>query len=179
MDIIRFFKAMFEEFILFFSKPLGFGGIFTTGNLIIWSLYLGIIAASIISIYNRIFLGRFVKVLYDRKAYDKETAIAPLETGYRNIYLKRALKKSITFKKIVVTDDTTNTDILQKKYYLSENNRERAKNLYAQNGAHPLFVIFIAILMIALIALLYKVLPDIIDMTENFFNSFKTTDNMA
>lgn len=180
MVILNFFTALFQEVVLFFSKPLGFGGHFTSVNIIIWSVYIGIIAAALISVYNRQFLGKYVNKLLDNKALSPESAISPMDSGHKNIFLKHALKKGVTFRKIVVSANAANeTDILKQRYYISEGNRERAKNLYAKNGASLFFVILSAILLLAVVALLYNTLPDIIEMAENFFGSFKIKDNIA
>lgn len=178
MVIIRFFKALFDEIILFFSKPLGFGGRFSSGNLLVWALYISIIIVALISLYNKVFLGKFVKHLIKNKAVDNDSAISPISAGHKNIFLKYALKRSTVFRKIVVSDDE-NEDILAKRYYITDKNYSRAKNLYAQNGASPVFIIFIAIIMLVVVALLYNILPDLVNMTENFFSSFKTPDNIA
>lgn len=179
MVVIKFFTALFEEIVLFFSKPLGFGTHFSTGNLIIWSIYIGIIGAALICLYNGVFLGRYVKHLLKNEARSSDKAISPFDAGYKNIFLKRALKNSTAFKKIVISDDNDESDVLKKHYYISEGNGERAKNLYAQNGANPIFIIIIAIVLLVLVAFLYYVLPSLIDMTKNFLGSFKTPDNIA
>lgn len=178
MVIIRFFGALIDEIVLFFSKPLGFGGRFSSGNLLVWALYISIIIVALVSLYNRVFLGKFVKHLLKNNAVDSNSAISPLDAGYKNIFLRYALGKSTVFRKIVVSNEEKD-DILAKRYYISDKNYSRAKNLYAQNGANPLFIIFIAVVMLVVVALLYNILPDLVNMTENFLSSFKTHDNIA
>ena len=70
-------------------------------NIILISIFVGIIVASIAIVYRRYVLGNIVRKIVDKKAFSEDTAITLEEMGFKNVFVKFALRDSSTFKKTV------------------------------------------------------------------------------
>ncbi|MBQ7822421.1 MAG: hypothetical protein IJ391_09110 [Clostridia bacterium] len=178
MIIADFFSAIIADIKSFFAQPLDFGGPLITGQIIIWALIIGFAAAGIISLYNRVFLGKFVSYLLKNKANSPENARSPQDASINNIFLKTALRSNSVFKKIVSTEDTAG-DIMSMRYFITDSNAIRADRLYARNGASPASLLIAFVLLIILAAIAYTALPELLQMAENFAEMIKPEPNIA
>lgn len=173
-----FFAALFSDIIDFFSVPLNFGGQLVTGQIIIWAVITGFAAAALVSLYNRVFLGKFVAYLLKNKANSPECAKSPAEASISNIFLKNALRSKGAFRKIVRTEDNVG-DVMNMRYFITEENAVRAERIYARNGASPVNLLIAFILLIVLAVIAYTVIPELIQMAENFAGMIKPEPNIA
>ncbi len=173
MIIIDFFKAIFTDIMGFFSKPLNFGGPLTAGKLIIWAIIIGFMIAAFVCLYNKVFLGKFVSFLLKNKADTEETAKTLKDAGISNAFVKRALKSETLYSKLVCTNETDKKDILNVRFFIPSEKRDRADRLYAHNGISTTILIISLFLLVLLAAIAYIALPELIQMTKNFSNMIK------
>lgn len=173
MIILDFFKAIFTDIMSFFSKPLDFGGPLTAGKLIIWAIIIGFVIAAFVCLYNRVFLGKFVSFLLKNKADSEENAKTLKDAGISNVFVKRALKSDSLYSKLVCTADTDKTDIINVKFYIPSEKRDRADRLYAHNGISTTILVISLFLLVLLAAIVYIALPELIQMAKNFSNMIK------
>lgn len=173
MIILDFFKAIFTDIMSFFSKPLEFGGPLTAGKLIIWAIIIGFAVSGFICLYNKVFLGKFVSFLLKNKAETEESAKSLTDAGISNIFVKKALKSSSLYAKLVCTTNTEKKDIMNVKFYIPSEKKDRADRLYAHNGMSTTVLIISLFLLVLLAAVVYIALPELIQMTKNFSNMIK------
>ena len=104
------FKQLYEYFKeKFFSDYLGryenfeFGtGKLITHNMIIFGILVGVIVAAALSIYNKRYLGNFVRKILDDGAISRESAKTVEELGFKNHFMIRlGLMGGKTFGKMI------------------------------------------------------------------------------
>ena len=173
-----FFVAIFSDIKAFFSTPPNFGGQLATGQIIIWAIIIGFAIAALISLYNRVFLGKFVAYLLKNKANSPDRAKSPSDAAIVNIFLKNALKSKGAFTKIVRTEDNVG-DVMNMRYFITDENAVRAERTYARNGASPVNLIIAFVLLIVIAVIAYTVIPELIQMAENFAGMIKPESNIA
>ncbi len=160
-------------------KDLDFSFFVTDGykeidiNIILISVFIGIIAASIAIVYRRYVLGGIVRVIVDKKAFSEESAITLEDMGYKNnIFVKFALRKSSTFRKTVhgVGEENKDSGIVP-RFYIPENIYMREEIKYCKKGTNVFGVFFAAVLFLVIIYLLVNYIPWIIDSLTGLFSS--------
>jgi ABC-type amino acid transport system permease subunit len=73
-----------------------------TLEIIIWSMFLGIVIGAVAIMYNKNVLGAFVRKLIEEKADSPESAKTLAETGFaRNPFVKFSLSIRGTYRKII------------------------------------------------------------------------------
>lgn len=181
MMIADFFGALFADIKSFFSASLGFGGPLVTGQIVVWALIIGFVVAAIACIYNRYVLGSFVSYLIKNSAHTPESAISPTNAFAKNFFLKSALRSGGLFGKLVTcsNEPAEAKDVLQKRYYIANENKARAERMYSRNGASIVGLLVALVLLIILAAVIYIVLPELISMTESFANAVMPDSNIA
>jgi len=144
-----------------FSFLYEYGG--TSVELIVWSLFLGIVLASVGVMYNKQILGGFVRLLLARKALSPESALTLEEAGYgKNPFVRFSLRKKSTFRKIVASDDELH-------FYIPEEKALHASCMY-EAKSNGLMGILIAIVMFAIVAFLSAMLlPLLLDLIGSMF----------
>lgn len=139
----------------------------STLELTVWSIAVGAILAIFSTYYNRTILGGFVRTLINNGALSVDTAITLDEVGYqKNAFIKRALVKKATFRKIVFEVDdeiviaseghsfsarTKPIDLSTARFYIAEENRIMAELRYDNKGA-DIFGVITAIIIILVLA---------------------------
>ena len=176
--IADFFSALFTDIADFFDKPLGFGGPLMTGHIVIWAILIGFALAGIISLYNRIFVGRFVAFLLKNQAHTPDTAKSLSDAGIKNAFTRASLSSRGTLAKLVKTVDS-GADAASRKYYIEEKDTFRADRLYAKGGASPATLVIAIILLIIAAVIIYTALPELIQMAENFVSMITPKSNIA
>lgn len=155
-------------------KDLDFSFFVTEGykkadlNIILISIFIGIVIASIAIVYRRYVLGNIVKRIVEKKAFSEESAITLGEMGYKNIFMKLALRDGSTFKKTVhrVKGEGQAT-----RYYIPEEIYMREEIKYVKKNTNIAGVIIGAILFFAVFYLLVNYIPWIIDGIKEAFSS--------
>ncbi len=170
--IADFFSALWQDITAYFSAPLGFGGPLVTGQIIIWAIVIGFAVCAAVSLFNKIFLGRLINFLIKEKAESPETAASPDGKLKLDAFTRRALRTNGVFSKIVRTEDKDEKDPEKRKYYILPADSFRAQNLYSKNGASILSFIITLVLLIALAAAAYKIMPKLFEMAGEVKNAF-------
>lgn len=155
-------------------KDLDFSFFVTEGykkadlNIILISIFIGIIAASIAIVYRRYVLGNIVKRIVEKKAFSEESAITLDEMGYKNIFMKFALRDGSTFKKTV---HRVKTEGQAARYFIPEEIYMREEIKYVKKNTNVVGIIIGAILFFIAFYLLVNYVPWIIDGIKEAFSS--------
>ncbi len=175
--IADFFSALWQDITAYFSAPLGFGGPLVTGQIIIWAFVIGFAVCAAVSLFNKIFLGRMVSFLIKEKAESPETAISPEGSLKLDFFTGRALRTNGVYSKIVRTEDKDEKDPSKRKYYILPADTFRAQNLYSKNGANIASFVLTLIILIALAAVAYKVMPKLFEMAGEVKDAFTSANS--
>lgn len=129
-------------------------------DLIIWSLFVGVVLASIGIYYSKHVLGSLVNKLLDEKALSPESARTLEEIGFgKRPLIRFSLRKKSTFRKTVFSED-------EKHYYIPLEKAEHAAFRYDRKG-NTLFGIVMTVLIFAVVALLTSAfLPPILEWMQ-------------
>ena len=72
-------------------------------EVIVWGLFIGIMIGGALAVYNKRFLGAFVRKLVEEEAFSPEKALTLGELGYeKNKLIQRELTKGVAFKAIEI-----------------------------------------------------------------------------
>lgn len=92
-----FFNPKLENYTNF-----AFSGGMLNLKLIIFGIFAGVLIASFYMIFVRTTLGRFVRAILERQAYDAEQAVTLSECGLeRHIFTRWALKHGYTLRRVI------------------------------------------------------------------------------
>ena len=150
-----------------------------TAELVMQSLFIGIVLAVLTVGYNKLFLGRFVKALI--KAEDNHPAFAKSFNELnikKNFLFKLALRRGGTLNKIVSKlDDSRDmqaaavneNDI---KYYIPEDKIYRAGRLYGGKDVDMLMLASLIIILFLFFGIMLLYVPFLFDMIRNTFSRF-------
>ena len=127
-----------------------------TLGMILWCIFVGV-CLSLVSIYSRkLSLGRGVKILLEKKAFSKESAVALP----KNTVPSSALSGRERMIGKVEEDGTV-------KFYLPEENKEKAEAVL-KGAKTPLWLALVELLgLYAVLFVIYQVLPLILDGFSN------------
>lgn len=152
-----------------------------TLEIVIWSLFIGIIIGAFAIWYSRRLLGVLVRALLASNANTSDSAKSFKELGIKStLAYKIALRKNSMYRKIVhiadngiiETADKAKSNINNMKFYIPEEVNFRADSMYNPKGATLLgaFVAIFAFFIMALLA--FIVIPDLIDMVQSLISQF-------
>ncbi|MBE6606987.1 MAG: hypothetical protein E7633_00320 [Ruminococcaceae bacterium] len=152
----------------------------STLELVVWSIAIGSVWAIFCTYYNRTILGGFVRTLINSGALSVDSAMTLAEAGYqKNTFIKRALVKRDTFRKIVFEVDdeiviaseghsfsarTKPIDLNTARFYVAEENKIMAELRYDNKGADIFGVVSSVIIILALAYIITLVLPLILTL---------------
>lgn len=160
-----------------------------TLEIIVWSMFLGIVAGAFIILYNKNVLGAFVRKLVDIGACTPESAKTLEETGFtKNIFVKFSLNLKGTYRRIIVALPSQNKEIpasgaikpekkkrrqrrlklSELKFYIPQEMKDRADSFYNNSGANLLIVIMTIALFLTVAILSFTIVPDLVQMLKNF-----------
>ncbi len=166
-----------------------------TLEIIVWSMFLGVIIGAFVILYNKSILGAFVRMLLETGANSPESAKTLEETGFsKNIFVKFSLQVKSTYRKIIqaspvnvrneITGDTIPPENSKKritkkrrpaepklselKFYIPQEMAIRAESIYSNNGTSLLIVIITIALFLTVAILSFTVIPDLVQMLKNF-----------
>jgi hypothetical protein len=123
-------------------------------------LIIGVMFASIYTIFIKKMRGEFVMALIDAGAFDEESSKTPSELGIKmGTFRKMFLKKSSAFSPdfFIVNGDTP-------RYYVKEDSIDKLTSKYGNSGITiiQLFLTLVAFLAIALV--MVTAVPEILNM---------------
>ncbi len=169
----EFFEALKVSFNDTFGKSIELNGSSVmTLNIVLWSLFIGFLLGIGGTVYNKVILGKLVRALLDNKVTAEDKAMSLDELKVSDIFVKFALRRGSTFRRIVrmrgdTDEENNNIPVTEAKFYIPEENIYRAEKVYGNLGA-SFFTILISILalLIATLAALI-VVPDLTQMAAN------------
>ena len=155
-----------------FNIPSGFDSL----DILVWGVYIGIMAGAVYSTVDKLFCTRFLKTLVRQGARTPETALAltTLDIGGK-WYLKGALKEGKPLRKMLSIPETA-ADIKKSHeipFYLPEENQFRAENRF-NPGHRPIMTLIIAaaVSLAAVFFVLFAV-PELLTMLDNLVGFIK------
>ena len=137
-------------------------------NIVLISIFVGIVIASIAIVYRRYVLGNIVKSIVEKKAFSEENAITLEEMGYKNIFVKFALREGSTFKKTVhrVAAEGSAT-----RYFIPEEIYMREEIKYCKKNTNVFGVVIAILLFFVVFYLLVNYVPWVVDGIKDIFSS--------
>jgi len=159
-----------------------------TLELVVWSIFIGIVIAILIIVYNKNILGSFVRYLDRIKATDPENAVTLEEAGFsKNFFVKFALSHNKTYRKVIgmtyasASDGSVgNTEkregkssekdrprLEEMKFYIAPGMWGRADAIYMNDGANIIFALIAIAVFLGLALISFKVIPGFQQMITN------------
>jgi hypothetical protein len=147
-------------------------------ELTVWSIAIGSVCAILFTYYNRTILGGFVRTLISKEALSIDSAITLAEAGYqKNAFIRRALLKRDTFRKIVFEVDdeimvaseghsfsarTKPINLNTARFYVAQENKIMAELRYDNKGADIFGIITSIIVVLALAYVVTLAVPHLV-----------------
>ena len=174
---MEFFETLWRDLGAVFGERIQLGtNSVTTLNIIVWSLFIGFIIAIGVTLYNKLVLGRVVRMLIEKQAITPETALSADEIGANNPFIRFALRRTSSFRRVVRTtldteQEQAKPDAEGVKFYVPSESHRRAQIVYGKPEASVFSVLLaiIAFLILAMVA--FIIIPDIAQLLANFANS--------
>lgn len=167
---------------------------FTEGSMtleiVVWSLFAGVILALLGTLYNKRILGAFVRKLLTLEAVDADSAKTLEEAGFdKNKAVLFALRKNGGLRSTVLgispdSDPASPQDQLiaesydlpskevplsKMRFFIPEDRIGKAEYVFSSEGANILIVILSAVLLAVVAMLTFTLVPDLIIMAKNTF----------
>lgn len=184
---------------------LGENGVINLSWAII-ALFLGMILAAILSVYEKKGLGEFVRKLIYEDCYTPESAKTLYELGYhKNAAVRSALRSGSLSKVVVCTQKKQYDDAIAKKkqeyeanatkdspafrsapykidfqkdsFYIPKDDSYAADVRYDKRGSGWISVLIIAGIAILLAVFVIFILPDMLQMLDNFIGLMRPEAN--
>ena len=153
--------------------------------LIIVCLFIGVVAAAIVSLYHKHVLGSYIRFLRSSGACDEDTAIRLDKTKFKNnVFVVSAIKNGRTYSCVlrsVAPEGTPEPEklsgkerrtaekklLLQSAYYIPEELSFRADNVFSKSGTSVFSALFGILLFLIVAAVSLVVVPDIVQLFKN------------
>lgn len=161
-----------------------------TLEIVVWSMFLGIVLGAAGIYYNKNFLGVYVRSLLSFNAASPESAKTLAETGFaKNKHVRFALSYSASFRKMVCSepiDPNAEKFIVTEKgrkkkrkftldelkFFIPPEKQVKADSIYNDEGS-SLKIVFLTVVLFLLVAMAsFKVVPSLIQMGSNFVDKY-------
>ena len=149
-------------------------------NKIIPALILGIILATIATVFCRRIVGEFVRTLLKNEALSPEAGMTLLDSGaFRSTVIRRELCHSAYLKKVVFCreeqehlnekgkDAIYKIDFTRDHFYIPEDLKYRAEIRFNPKGSSWLSVVLTVILVPVFVGLLCRFMPNILQFIDS------------
>lgn len=141
-------------------------------ELVIWCIYVGFVAASVMSLYYKRYLGNFVRALLENEAFTPESAMTLEELGFaNNSMIKGQLRGRGVYSSLVYESNDTvelhgdsalpvyhdSIDFSTARFFIPYELRIRAELKFEKKGTHIMGVVIavIGFFILALLAVTY------------------------
>ena len=145
-----------------------------TMEIVIWSMFIGIVIGVGAILYSKRILGTLVRALIKVEATSPDAAKSFSDLGFKHTLLYRfSLRKTSTFRKIVyVTDDN--------RYFIPSEKVFRADSMYSAKDASLLIGLLAVLAFFIMVLICFLVIPDLVQMTSDFVsNTFGGGNNLG
>lgn len=168
-------------------------------ELIIWSIFIGIVLASLLALYEKRYIGAFVRALLSQKANSPESAKSLSELGFKHgALIKMAMKGKSALSTVVFLDSDKieraeregkaqdgepgeilpivrrDFDIKTARFYIPDERADHAAIRFDQKGTHVMAVVVAAAVFALIAALAVRYLPEALgylgEIADNIFN---------
>ncbi len=174
---------------------------FVSLELIVWSVFIGIIIGALASLYNKRIIGSFVRTLLSANAKSPEEALSVHELGFdKNKFVLIALRNGSTLRKLVYCTENAaksgkynigdkiqkfftgeypprKVDFSNAKFYIPEELSARAEIRYEKKGTDLFSFMMTILVFLAVVFISLKVVPQILGMLDDVIAGFKGNDN--
>lgn len=135
-------------------------------NMILFSLFIGILIACFAMIYHQQFIGGIIRRIIERKALSADSALTLAELGFnkKNIFIKFALRENALIRKHVLSPEDDKT-----RFYIPEEKRIGLEIRFRKKGNGFIGVIFAIIVFGLAIFVLLSVIPWLVDNAKDIF----------
>lgn len=155
-------------------------------ELLVWCIYAGIMIAGIMAVYNKRFLGDFVRRLIAEEAFSPDRAMTLEELGLeKNNLLKMEIKRGVVFKslvyekddEVVITDGSAapvfheEWDFEKARFYVPYELRHRAGLKFEKKGSHVMLLVFSAIFFLILALLIIYLAEPFLKLVSEVFGN--------
>ncbi|MBQ8398141.1 MAG: hypothetical protein IJX53_08115 [Clostridia bacterium] len=192
------------EYGVYDNIDVGSSAFFSPASIII-CMFIGIVLASVLAIFNKRVLGDFVRAISRESATSPEKAMTLEQLGFlKNSAVRSALKRNGSLRRAVrcVEDDRADleagiplrpgiaelygdvplvegapgagrTDLNAAHFYIPQAEIYTAEIRYEKKGTNWLSLLGVIVLCLILVSLLFKLMPDIFQLLDNFINMVK------
>lgn len=133
-------------------------------------IFIGIVIASVMAVFDRTYIGRLVRRLLRKNAKDSASALLLSECGYpRNPFIRLALRRSgSTLRKVVsCTSDKPvlkSEDFASARFYIPEDKAFEAEERFSAKNNGIFTVIIVAAVMFFALTLAVRYFPKIVEL---------------
>ena len=180
-----FFTPDFKtyEHLTFFNSPNAF-------KLLVLGMYFGVVIASLCMLYNKKYIGGFIRKLDASACLSPEGAKTLEELGYSKAWLiKHSLERGSLLKNIVKRAEDENEksaenstrvggyskkriDFETARFYLPAEKRDVVIGRFDEKGTNWLSVILTAVIGIIVVVLIFKIAPFIVGLIDSSLSGF-------
>lgn len=150
---------------------------------IIICLFIGVVAAALVSLYHKYVLGSFVRFLLESGAKDEDSAIRLDSTKFdKNFFVRQAIMNGRTYASVLrqITPDGAPAGKQTRKqraaqlsatsFYIPEDLSFRADNMFSKRGTGVGSAIFGILIFVIVAAVCLLVVPAIVEMFSSFIS---------
>lgn len=192
------------EYGLYDNFEVGGSAFFSPGSIVV-CMFIGIVLASVLAIFNKRVLGDFVRAVSRESATSPERAMTLEQLGFlKNSAVRSALKRRGSLRRVVrcVEDDRADleagnplrpgiaelygdispvegapgagrTDLNTAHFYIPQAEIYTAEIRYEKKGTNWLSFFGVIVLCLILVSILFKLMPDIFQLVDNFITMVK------
>ena len=153
---------------------------------IVICIFIGVVAAAVVSLYHKHVLGSFIRFLRSSGACDENTAIQLDKTKFKNnIFVKTAINNGRTYACVlrsVLPEGAPDPAklpakerrrakkllLVQSGYYIPEELSFRADNIFSKRGTSVFSALFGILLFLMVAAVSLIIVPDIVELFKNW-----------
>lgn len=133
---------------------------------IVTGLFIGIVISMFYVFYNKMIVGRFVRLLVKNGAVDLDSALTANEINYKiTPVLRLALRKRGLLGVFVKSEDDK-LKIHERKFYIPEEKIYRAERIYCGRDVDP----FMLVVSLMLVLIMYAVVVTFVPYFFNYLN---------
>ncbi|MBQ4562201.1 MAG: hypothetical protein IJA55_07760 [Clostridia bacterium] len=139
---------------------------------VVWAVYVGIVIAAFMLWYSKGFIGKVARKLAEKNVHTPDEAWTLRELGLDNPFIRNALKNKFSALRKVVyctvdKEKLKRNDFYEAKFYIPEEQKNRAYFKYRGNNNTLGMVVIVAIVMFILANLCIIFIPKILSMLKD------------